>query len=226
MGQQLLGSEAMEAALKLARQYFLEKNTPEPQRVRFISRRQSYHGITLGSLAVGGHEYRRTKFEPLLLDTISRVSPCFAFRGQNPEEAEEQYVARLAKELDDEFQRVGPDTVCAFVAETVVGAVSSEPPWKSTRAWLTEIEQALGCVPPVPGYFKAIKAVCERHGALLILDEVMCGMGRTGTMHAWEQEGVVPDIQTIGKGLGGGYQPVAGVLVGVRVIEALERGSS
>jgi len=114
----------MEAAVKLARQYFLEKDTPEPQRIRYISRRQSYHGITLGALAMGGHEYRRKKFEPLLMDNVSRVSPCYSFRGKGVHETDEQYVARLAQELDDEFQRVGPDTVCAFVAEPIVGAVS------------------------------------------------------------------------------------------------------
>ncbi|KXX83450.1 putative aminotransferase YodT [Madurella mycetomatis] len=201
------GSEAMEAAVKLTRQYFLELDPPQPRRTRFISRRQSYHGITLGALAVGGHEFRRAKFEPLLMKNVSSVSPCNEFRGKNAGETDEDYVARLAKELDDEFKAVGPETVCAFVAEPVVGA-------------------ALGCVPSVPGYFKAMQAVCRKHGALLILDEVMCGMGRTGTLHAWEQEGVVPDIQTIGKALGGGYQPVAGVLVNRHVVEVLEKGSS
>ncbi|KAK4126063.1 PLP-dependent transferase [Parathielavia appendiculata] len=201
------GSEAMEAAVKLARQYFLELSPAEDKRTRFISRRQSYHGITLGALAVGGHDYRRAKFEPLLMKNVSRVSPCNSFRGKRAGEIDEDYVARLAKELDDEFQAVGPDTVCAFIAEPIVGA-------------------ALGCVPSVPGYFKAVQAVCRKYGALLIFDEVMCGMGRTGTLHAWEQEGVVPDIQTIGKGLGGGYQPVAGVLASRRVVDVLERGSS
>jgi Adenosylmethionine-8-amino-7-oxononanoate aminotransferase len=119
------GSEAMEAAVKLARQYFLELTPSQPQRTRFISRRQSYHGITLGALAVGGHDYRRAKFEPLLMKNATRVSPCNAYRGKNPGETDEDYVARLAKELDDEFQTVGPDTVCAFIAEPVVGAVSS-----------------------------------------------------------------------------------------------------
>ncbi|AEO66730.1 uncharacterized protein THITE_2115075 [Thermothielavioides terrestris NRRL 8126] len=201
------GSEAMEAAVKLARQYFLELPEPENKRVRFISRRQSYHGITLGALAVGGHEYRRAKFEPLLMKNVSRVSPCNAFRGKIAGETDEDYVSRLANELDNEFQTVGPETVCAFIAEPVVGA-------------------ALGCVPSVPGYFKAMQAICRKYGALLILDEVMCGMGRTGTLHAWEQEGVVPDIQTIGKALGGGYQPVAGVLASHRVMDVIERGSS
>jgi adenosylmethionine-8-amino-7-oxononanoate aminotransferase len=90
---------------------------------------------------------------------------------------------------------------------------------------LAKILQALGCVPAASGYLKAMKAVCDCHGALLILDEVMCGMGRTGTLHAWEQEGVVPDIQTIGKGLGGGYVPVAGILINQRIVDALDHGS-
>ncbi|KAI0392126.1 exocyst complex protein exo70 [Xylariaceae sp. FL0594] len=201
------GSEAMEAAMKLARQYYLEKVPAEPQRVRFIARQSSYHGITLGALSMGGHVARRAKFEPLLLDCVSHVSRCFSFRDKQQAETDSQYIARLADELDQEFQRVGPDTVCAFVAEPIVGA-------------------ALGCVPFVPGYLKAMRAVCDKHGALLILDEVMCGMGRSGTFHAWEQDGdVAPDIQTIGKCLGGGYQPIAGMLASNKVVEAFEQGS-
>ncbi|KAM7204525.1 Pyridoxal phosphate-dependent transferase [Rhypophila sp. PSN 637] len=201
------GSEATEAAVKLARQYFLELNPPQPQRTRFINRRQSYHGTTLGALSVSGHLYRRANFEPLLLKNVSSVSPCFEFRGRRASESPSDYVERLAKELDDEFQEQGPENVCAFIAEPVVGA-------------------ALGCVPSVRGYFQAMQAVCHKYGALLILDEVMCGMGRTGTLHAWQQEGVVPDIQTIGKALGGGYQPVAGVLASRRVVNVIQRGTS
>ncbi|ORX95010.1 pyridoxal phosphate-dependent transferase [Clohesyomyces aquaticus] len=200
------GSEAMEAAMKLGRQYFLEKSPPEPARINFIARKESYHGTTLGALSMGGHVARRKIYEPMLLSTTSRISACNAYRGQRKGERVEEYVSRLAKELEDEFQRLGPGTVCAFVAEPVVGA-------------------ALGCVPAVPGYFEAMKKVCDRHGALLVLDEVMCGMGRTGTMHAWEQEGIIPDIQTIGKGLGGGYAPVAGLLIGHRVVNTLDRGT-
>ncbi|EMR62213.1 putative class iii protein [Eutypa lata UCREL1] len=196
----------MEAAMKLARQMFLEKDPPEPGRTRFIARDQSYHGTTLGSLSMGGHAGRRAKFEPMLLDNISKVSPCFPYRHQGPDESDEEYVSRLADELDKEFQRLGPETVCAFVAEPVVGA-------------------ALGCVPAVAGYFQAMRAVCDKYGALLILDEVMCGIGRTGTMHAWEQEGIVPDIQTIGKCLGGGYQPIAGLLLNKRVVDVFMKGS-
>ncbi|KAK8028744.1 Cullin repeat-like-containing domain protein [Apiospora marii] len=199
------GSEAMEASMKLARQYFLEKPNPEPKRTKFIARNMSYHGTTLGSLSMGGHVSRRAKFEPMLLSNISKVSRCFSYRDQGHTETDESYVARLADELDKEFQRLGPESVCAFVAEPVVGA-------------------ALGCVPAVRGYFKAVRAVCDKHGALLVLDEVMCGMGRTGTLHAWEQEDVVPDIQTLGKCLGGGYQPIAGVLVSRKVVDILANG--
>ena len=198
----------MEAAIKLCRQYFLELSPPQPQRIRFIARKESYHGNTLGALSMSGHLGRRTLFEPILIpsNNISRVSACNSYRGMKGDESISAYVTRLAEELDAEFQRVGPDTVCAFVAEPVVGA-------------------ALGCVPAVPGYFQAMKKVCDQYGALLVFDEIMCGMGRSGTVHAWEQEGVVPDMQTIGKGLGGGYAAVAGVLVGPRVVRALEQGS-
>ncbi len=198
------GSEAMEAALKLARQYFIEVG--QPRRVSLIARRGSYHGTTLGALAVGGHVARRAPYEPLLSQAFSRVSPCFAYHHQAPDEDDAAYVTRLAAELEAEFQRLGPDTVAAFCAETVVGA-------------------ATGCVAAVPGYFAAIRAVCDRHGALLILDEVMCGMGRTGSLHAWEQEGVAPDIQAVAKGLGGGYAPIGGILAAGRVIAALRDGS-
>jgi adenosylmethionine-8-amino-7-oxononanoate aminotransferase len=198
------GSEAMESALKLARQYHLERG--EHQRVHYISRRQSYHGNSFGSLAASGNIARRTPYENVLPKNFSRVSPCFSYRYQPETESDSAYVARLAKELDDEFARIGPNRVIAFIAETVVGAVA-------------------GCVSAVPGYFSAIRKVCDRHGALLILDEIMCGMGRTGTTHAWEQEQVFPDIQTIAKGLGGGYQPIGGMLVSKRVIQALSDGS-
>jgi adenosylmethionine-8-amino-7-oxononanoate aminotransferase len=198
------GSEAFEAALKLARQYFLEIG--QPRRARVIARRQSYHGTTLGALAAGGNAMRRAPYLPLLSDAFSHVSPCFAYRFQAQGESDEQYVDRLAEELEAEFQRLGPETVMAFCAEPVVGATT-------------------GCVTALPGYFERARAICDRHGALLILDEVMCGMGRTGTTHAWEQEGVVPDIQVIAKGLGGGYQPIGGILIARRVISALRDGS-
>ena len=198
------GSEAIEASLKLARQYFLEIG--QPGRGHFIARRQSYHGNTLGALALGGNAARRLPYAPLLANAFSHVSPAFAYRGQHPTETEAEFTIRLADELEAEFQRIGPDKVAAFVAEPVVGATA-------------------GCVPPPAGYFQAVRQVCDRHGALLILDEVMCGMGRTGTLHAWEQEGIAPDIQVIAKGLGGGYQPIGAVLASEPVVDAIRRGS-
>ena len=177
------GSEAVEAALKLARQYFVEIG--QPQRRHFIARKQSYHGNTLGALAVGGNEWRRRQFAPLLID-VTHVSPCYEYRDRRTDESSDAYGARLAAELEEAIRRLGPDNVIAFVAETVGGATS---------------------------------------GILLILDEVMCGMGRTGSLHAVEQEGIVPDLMTIAKGLGGGYQPIGGVLVHERIIDALEKGS-
>ncbi|WP_419900349.1 aspartate aminotransferase family protein [Roseomonas sp. USHLN139] len=198
------GSEAVEASLKLARQYFLEIG--QPNRTRFIARRQSYHGNTLGALAAGGNAARRAPYAPLLTEAFSHVSPAFAYREQRADEDEAGFTARLAAELEEEFQRLGPDTVAAFVAETLVGATA-------------------GCVPAPAGYFRAVREVCDRHGALLILDEVMSGMGRSGTRHAWEQEGVAPDLQAIAKGLGGGYQAIGAVLVAGRVADAVEQGS-
>ena len=197
------GSEAMEAALKMARQYFVE--TGEPERSMFIARRQSYHGNTLGALAVGGNLWRRKQFAPLLID-VGRVSPCYEYRDRRDGETPEQYGERLATELEAEIQRVGPKRVIAFVAETVVGAT-------------------MGAVPAVPGYFKRIREACDRHGILLIADEVMCGMGRTGTLHAVEQEDIAPDLMAIAKGLGGGYQPIGAVLASERIVDAMRKGS-
>ena len=198
------GSEGNEAAIKLARQYFLEIG--QPQRTRFIARRQGYHGTTLGALAAGGNMMRRAPYGPLLSDAFSLVSPCFSYRFKRDDESDDQYVQRLADELEAEFQRLGPNTVCAFMAETMVGATT-------------------GCVTALPGYFTEMREVCDRHGALLILDEVMCGMGRTGTLHAWEQEGISPDVQVIAKGLGSGYQPIGGILIGKRIVDAFRAGS-
>jgi adenosylmethionine-8-amino-7-oxononanoate aminotransferase len=198
------GSEAIEASIKLARQYFLERG--QPQRQRFIARRQSYHGNTLGALAAGGNAWRREPYAPLLSSAFSHVTPAFAYHEKRDDESEADFVARLKAELEAEFQRLGPDTVAAFIAEPVVGATA-------------------GCVPPPEGYFRAVRDICNRHGALLILDEVMCGMGRTGTLHAWEQEGTAPDIQAIAKGLGGGYQPIGAMLASTGIIDAIRAGS-
>jgi adenosylmethionine-8-amino-7-oxononanoate aminotransferase len=197
------GSEAIEAALKLARQYFVEIG--EPQRRHFIARRQSYHGNTLGALAVGGNEWRRRQFAPLLID-VAHVSPCYEYRDRRSDETSEAYGVRLAAELEETIKRIGGENVIAFCAETVGGATA-------------------GALPPAPGYFRRIRDICDRHNILLIADEVMCGMGRTGTLHAVEQEGIAPDLMAIAKGLGGGYQPIGAVLVGEKIIAALDAGS-
>ena len=197
------GSEAVEAALKMARQYFVEKG--EMQRRHVIARRQSYHGNTLGALATGGNEWRRSQFKPLLIET-HHIDPCYAYRFRTENESDEAYAARAAQQLEDKILELGDDQVIAFVAETVVGAT-------------------IGAVPPVADYFKRIRAICDKYGVLLILDEVMCGMGRTGTLHACEQDGIAPDLMTVAKGLGGGYQPVGAVLLSGAIFEAFAGGS-
>lgn len=197
------GSEATEAAIKLARQYFVE--TGEPRRARLIARKQSYHGNTIGALSAGGNEWRRAQFGPLLLD-FSHIDPCYDYRLRQPDETPEAYGLRAADALETEILRVGPETVMAFIAEPVVGATS-------------------GAVPPAPGYFKRIREICDRYGVLLILDEVMCGMGRTGTLFASEQDDVRPDIIAVAKGLGGGYQPIGAMLCSGAIYAAIENGS-
>ncbi|MDH3317836.1 MAG: aspartate aminotransferase family protein, partial [Gammaproteobacteria bacterium] len=180
------GSEAVEACLKIARQYFDEIG--QPQRKHFIARLQSYHGNTLGALAVGGNMWRRRQFEPLLIET-HHISPCYAYRDREPEETEEVYGLRVANELEEKILELGAESVIGFICEPVVGATS-------------------GAVPAVPGYLKRVREICDQYRILLILDEVMCGMGRTGTMYACEQDGVSPDLMSIAKGLGAGYQPI------------------
>jgi adenosylmethionine-8-amino-7-oxononanoate aminotransferase len=197
------GSEGVEAALKMARQYFVEIG--QPQRSLFIARRQSYHGNTLGALAVGGNAWRRAQFAPLLID-VEHVSPCYEYRDRLPGETAEAYGGRLANELEQAIIALGAQQVIAFIAETVGGATA-------------------GVLTAVPGYFKRVREVCDRHGVLLILDEVMCGMGRCGTLHACETEGVTPDLLVIAKGLGGGYQPIGAVLAQARIVEAMRQGS-
>ncbi|NNE88041.1 MAG: aspartate aminotransferase family protein [Silicimonas sp.] len=197
------GSEATEAAIKLARQYWVEKG--EPQRGRLIARKQSYHGNTIGALSAGGNEWRRQQFAPLLLD-VSHIDPCFEYRYRRDDESAEDYGKRAAQALEDEILRVGPETVMAFMAEPVVGATA-------------------GAVAPAPGYFKAIREICDRYGVLLILDEVMCGMGRTGSLFACEQDGIAPDIACIAKGLGAGYQPIGAMLCTAEIFDTIANGS-
>ncbi len=197
------GSEAIEAAIKLARQYFLEIG--EPERHRLIARRQSYHGNTLGALAAGGNEWRRRAFEPLLIRT-EHIAPCYAYRERRANESEQAYGLRAAEALRERIEAVGPERVMAFIAEPVVGATA-------------------GAVPAVPGYFRRIRDICDEYGVLLILDEVMCGMGRTGTLFACEQDGVAPDMIAVAKGVGAGYQPLAALLVSGSIHEAIRAGS-
>src|SRR6266516_461970 len=197
------GSEAIEAALKLARQYFVERG--EPQRRYIIARRQSYHGITLGALAIGGREWQRKQFAPLLIET-HHVSPVYEYRDRPAGESPQAYGERLAQELDGKIEELGGENVIAFVAETVVGAT-------------------MGAVPAVPVYFRRVRDICRRHGVLLILDEVMCGMGRTGTLHACEQEGISPDLIAVAKGLGGGYAPIGALLMQGDIFRTVADGS-
>ncbi len=197
------GSEATEAALKLARQYHVECGRPE--RAHFISCKFSYHGNTLGALSVSGHQARRETYLPLLAD-VSHISACFAYRGKQEGETDESYGARVANELEAAILRAGPATVAAFIAEPVVGAT-------------------IGAVAAVPGYFRRIREICDRYDVLLILDEVMCGMGRTGTLHACEQEGIAPDLLLLAKGLGAGYQPIGAMLVAEKIYQAIANGT-
>lgn len=197
------GSEAVEAALKLARQYFVEIG--EPSRRHFIARRQSYHGNTLGALAIGGNAWRREPFLPILVPS-HHVSPCYPYRERLEGESDVQYAQRLADELEAKILELGPETVAAFVAETVVGATA-------------------GALAPVGDYLKRIRAVCDKYGVLLILDEVMSGMGRTGYLFACQEDGVVPDVVTIAKGLGAGYQPIGATLCTDRIYNAIVDGS-
>ncbi len=197
------GSEAMEAALKLARQYFVEKG--EPQRGRLIARKQSYHGNTMGALSAGGNAWRRAQFGPLLID-MSHIDPCYEYRLKRDGETPEAYGLRAANLLEEELLRVGPENVMAFAAEPVVGATA-------------------GALTAAPGYFKRIREICDKYGILLILDEVMCGMGRTGSLFACEQDGISPDILCIAKGLGAGYQPIGAMLCSRAIYEAIENGS-
>ena len=197
------GSEAVEAAIKLARQYHLERGDTERRHV--IARRQSYHGNTLGALSAGGNAWRRAQFAPLLVE-MSHIAPCYEYAERGAAETAAEYGARVADELEVEIARLGAETVMAFIAEPVVGAT-------------------LGAVPPVDGYFRRIREICDRHGVLLILDEVMCGMGRTGHLFACDADGVSPDILCIAKGLGAGYQPIGAMLCSADVFDAIAGGS-
>jgi len=199
------GSEATEAAIKLARQYYYEqdKNT---SRINFIVRKGSYHGNTIGALSVSGHELRRIPYIPFLMKNVHFISSCNPYRQQLNNESNNQFIEKKVAELEKKFKELGPNTVIGLILEPVVGA-------------------ALGCVPYVPGYLKSMKEVCHKYGALFIVDEVMCGIGRTGTLHAWQKENTIPDIQILGKGLGAGYQSIAAIMASQKIIDVLKKGS-
>lgn len=199
------GSEATDAALKLASQYWIEKGQPAKQ--HFIARNQSYHGNTLGALCVSGHESRRALYSPWMSGNVTFVDPCYPYRGKEDAETDEEYVLRLRDQLENTILQLGKDNVAAFILETIPGTT-------------------LGCVPPTKGYLRAMREVCDRYDVLLILDEIMCGMGKTGAMHAWQLQGIRgPDIQTIGKALGGGFVPISGVLATQGIFDAIASGS-
>ncbi|MGY0400192.1 MAG: aspartate aminotransferase family protein [Ostreibacterium sp.] len=197
------GSEAMEASIKLARQYFVDKGQMDKH--YFIARKQSYHGNTLGALSLGGNEARKAPYKDILIDA-NHISACYEYRERHDNESLEAYGLRAANELESAILRLGAEKVAAFVAETVVGATA-------------------GCVPAVPSYFKRIREICNQYDVLLILDEVMCGMGRTGTLHAYSQDGIEPDIQAVAKGIAGGYQPLGAVLIKKSIVEVIEAGT-
>lgn len=198
------GSEANDSAMKLARQYHLERN--DSQRTTYIARNMSYHGNTIGALSLSGHKTRRAPYEAILTDCVVKIPECHTYRGKASDESDESYLERLKLAYEAEFASIGGEKVIAVWAEPVVGA-------------------ALGCATSVPGYFRMLRSLCDQHGALLVFDEVMSGIGRTGTYHAWEQEGVMPDIQVIAKGLGGGYAPIAAIMVSEKVTAAFKSGS-
>ncbi|MZR30045.1 aspartate aminotransferase family protein [Sneathiella litorea] len=197
------GSEAVEAALKLVRQTWVERG--EPNRRHVISRRQSYHGATLGALSVGGNLARSEIYKPMLFEG-HWIDPCYAYREKSDQEDLEAYGLRSANLLEEAILRLGADNVAAFIMEPVVGAT-------------------LGCAPSAPGYLKRVREICDTYGVLLIFDEIMCGMGRTGTTFSCAEEGVVPDFLTVAKGLGGGFQPIGAVLVGDGPVNDLYQGS-
>jgi hypothetical protein len=192
------GSEAVEGALKIALQYHTAKG--RTTRRLILSRQRSWHGNTLGALAVSGFRERRAPFEPAL-PPQTFLSPANAYRPPDGASAED-LVPWLAAELEAAILSLGPDTVAAFIFEPVVGAAG-------------------GCVPAPPGYAAAMRTVCDRHDVLMIADEVMCGSGRCGTFRALEQDGVMPDIMPIAKGLAAGYIPLGATLFSRHVADVI-----
>ncbi|ODV65022.1 PLP-dependent transferase [Hyphopichia burtonii NRRL Y-1933] len=199
------GSEASEGAYKLAIQYFFERGLTT--KTKFISRNQSYHGNCLAGLSLSGHKGRRAPYEHILNSDFHKISDTNEYRGKLKHESTDDYVKRLVDELESKILEIGPENVAGFFAETIVGATA-------------------GCVLPPKNYFKGIRQICDKYDVLLILDEVMCGSGRTGTFFAWEQEDIVPDITCSGKALSSGYAPLSAIFIGHKIIKTLSNGSS
>jgi adenosylmethionine-8-amino-7-oxononanoate aminotransferase len=185
------GSEAVESCLKLALQY--QTAIGQKNRRKFIARERSWHGNTLGALGVSGFLERRMAFEGAFIDAI-RISPANAYRPE--------LGALDAQQLEDAIMREGVDNIAAFIFEPVVGAAG-------------------GCVPSPDGYAKRVREICDRHGVLMIADEVMCGAGRTGTWRALEKDGVEPDIMAVAKGLAAGYLPLGAAVYSDKVATAI-----
>lgn len=198
------GTDGCEAAVKLALQYWKEKGQ---DRYIIIGRYQSYHGTSVGTLAVGSHKPRRDIFEANMM-AVKHALPCDSYRGQRHGETDTQYVARLMEDMEARITEAGREKVAAVIIEPVVGA-------------------ALGCMPPVRGYLKALRDLCDKYKILLIFDEIMCGMGRTGKMYAWQHENVVPDILIAGKGMSAGFSPMSAMFISKRsgIYETLKNGS-
>jgi len=196
------GSEATETAIKLARQYHLEFG--QKDRYRVLSRRQSYHGSTLGAMTVSGNVARRAPYEPLLAEW-GHIAPCFCYHCPF-EKTFPQCELACADDLQIQLLEHAREQAAAFIFEPVVGAT-------------------LGAAVPPNGYAARIAEICRKNGILLIADEVMSGMGRTGKPFAVQHWNIEPDLILVGKGIASGYAPLGAVLVSARVIEAFERGS-
>lgn len=197
------GTEGIESALMMARQYAVEIG--QTGRHRIIARKNSYHGSSLASFSVGDAHGRKAPFAPMLSET-AKISASYPYRHQRSDETEEQYGLRIADELEAAILEAGPETVLAFIVETVGGTSS-------------------GALPVMPGYFERVRAICDRYGVLLILDEVFAGMGRVGSLYACSSFGVVPDFLVVAKGLAAGFVPMGAVLTSNAIHDAISEGT-
>lgn len=195
------GSEANETALKIAWQYWLARGKPDKKII--ISREHSYHGNTFGALTISGNPARRRASGAPLINW-PRIQPCYAYRERRDDESLDDYSRRAADYLEAAIVAQGADTVAAFIFEPIVGS-------------------SLGVVAATPGYLARVREICDRHDILLIADEIMCGCGRSGTFFAFEHDGMKPDIVTLAKGIGGGYQPLAATIVTAEIASTLNR---